>query len=127
RTPVAARQLASRARRRVQSASPGSNADRETQRELVEAFVSAARNGDIEALMRVLDPDIVLRVDGGPGVSREIRGAAAISRQATAFTQMGVVVQPVLINGHVGAIAVRDGQLFSVTDFTIRDGVITAL
>ncbi len=127
RTPVAARQLASRARRRVQSGSPATNADRTTQREVVEAFVSAARNGDLETLVRVLDPEIVLRVDGGPGVSREVRGAAAVSRQATAFTQMDIVVEPALINGFVGAISFRNGQLFSVTDFTIRDGAITAM
>src|SRR6059058_1249365 len=96
RSPEAARQLASRARRRVQGETTVPDADLDTQRELVDAYLAAAREGDFEALVAVLDPDVVVRADLGPlaGGSREIRGAAAVARQALGYGRLGLVVKP---------------------------------
>src|SRR5689334_6354030 len=107
RTPVAARQLASRARRRVQGADPDPEPDLPRQRQVVDAFVSASRGGDFEALVAVLDPDVVLRADVGAallGVSHEVRGAAQVAGQAVLFRSRdgGLVSRPVLVNGSVG-------------------------
>jgi RNA polymerase sigma factor (sigma-70 family) len=100
RSPEAARKLASRARRRIQGESTVPDADLKTQRRVVDAFLAAARDGDFEALLEVLDPDVVLRVDLGPaGGSREVRGAAAVAGQAQTYAQLGLLMQPVLING----------------------------
>jgi hypothetical protein len=129
RSPEAARQLASRARRRVQGEKAVPDADLDTQREVVDAFLAAARHGDFQALLDVLDPDVVLRADLGPlaGGSREVRGAAAVARQALGYSQLGLVMQPALVNGVVGAIALRDGEPFSVGGFTVRGGKIVAM
>jgi RNA polymerase sigma factor (sigma-70 family) len=122
RSPEAARQLASRARRRVQGENRVPDADLATQREVVEAFLAAARDGDFDRLVAVLDPDVVLRADVGPlPESREVRGAAAVAGQALSFSQVGLVVQPALINGVVGMVSTRDGEPFSVGAFTVRD------
>src|SRR5262245_13994261 len=124
RSPAAARQLASRARRRVQGEHTVSDADLATQREVVDAFVAAARDGDFEALVAVLDPDIVLRVDSGltgPGQSREIRGATDVARQAVFFSRLGLVLKPALINGAAGVVSIRDGQPFSVGGVVVRN------
>jgi len=122
RSPQAARQLASRARRRVQGENTVPDADLATQREVVEAFLAAARDGDFDRLVAVLDPDVVLRADVGPlPGSREVRGAAAVAGQAVTFSQVGLVVQPALVNGVVGTVTTRDGQPFSVGAFTVRD------
>src|SRR6266540_3624275 len=105
RSPEAARQLASRARRRVQGENTAPDADLDTQREVVDAFLAAARDGDFDALVAVLDRDVVLRADIGPlpaGGSREVRGAAAVASQALAYSQLGLLVQPALINGAAG-------------------------
>src|SRR5436190_1036630 len=100
RSSEATRQLASRARRRVQGERAVPDADLATQREVVGAFLAAAREGDFEALVAVLDPDVVLRADMGPlGGSHEVRGAAAVARRARFFAQVGLVVRPALING----------------------------
>ena len=130
RSPAAARQLASRARRRVQGAAPPPDADLATQRELVSAFIAAAREGDFETLMAVLDPDVVLRADTGAppeGMSREVRGAEAVASQALAFSRLDLYVQPALINGAAGAISTRDGEPFSVAGFTVRGRRITEI
>jgi ketosteroid isomerase-like protein len=128
RSPEAARQLASRARRRIQGENTVTDADLVTQREVVDAFLAAARDGDFEALLEVLDPDVVLRADLGPlGVSREVRGAAAVARGALTFSQLGLLVQPALVNGAVGAVSTRDGEPFSVGGFTVRDRKIVAM
>ncbi len=130
RSPDAARQLASRARRRVQGENAVPDADRDTQREVVDAFLAASRDGDFEALLAVLDPDVVLRADVGalaPAGAREVRGAAAVAGQAREYSQLGLLVRPALINGVAGAVTVRDGVPFSVGAFTIRDRRIVAI
>src|SRR5215813_3802391 len=103
RSPAAARQLASRARRRVQGAGPHDR-DLARQRQVVDAFFAAAREGDFAALVAVLDPDVVLRADGGaqPGASAVIRGAAAVARQALMFAGPARRTHPVLVNGAAG-------------------------
>jgi RNA polymerase sigma factor (sigma-70 family) len=126
RSPAAARQLASRARRRVQGAAPLPDADLATQREVVEAFVAAAREGDFDALVAVLDPDVVLRADAGLlPAGGEVRGAEAVARGALGYSRLGLHVQPALINGAAGAVSTRDGKPFSVVGFTVRGGKIT--
>ena len=130
RSPAATRQLASRARRRVQGATLGPDADLATQQELVEAFIAAARAGDFEALIAVLDPDVVLRVDAGAppaGMSREVRGATAVARAALTFSRVGLYVRPALINGAAGAVNTRDGRAVSVSGFTVRGGKIAQI
>jgi RNA polymerase sigma factor (sigma-70 family) len=128
RSPEAARQLASRARRRVQGENPVPGADLQTQRRVADAFLAAAREGDFEALLEVLDPDVVVRADFGPaGGSSEVRGAAAVAGQALSYAQMGLVIRPALVNGVVGAVSTRDGEPFSVGSFTIRAGKIVEL
>ena len=95
-------------------------------REVVDAFVAAAREGDFGALMAILDPDVVLRADFGP-VSREVRGAEAVARQATGYSQIGLVMHPVLINGVAGMVSTRDGHPFSVGAVTVRGGRIVEM
>jgi RNA polymerase sigma factor (sigma-70 family) len=129
-SPVAARQLASRARRRVQGNVPDADRDLEQQRRVVDAFLVAAREGDFERLMTVLDPDIVLRADGGAlaSASRFVRGAQAVAGQAATFSRLGLSNQVVLVNGNVGLLSRRpDGRLFSVIGFTIARGRIVAM
>ena len=124
RTPEAARQLASRARRRVQGETPIPDADLDTQREVVDAFVAAARQGDFERLLLVLDPDVVLRRDLGAlpaGASRVVRGAAAVARGALDFARLDVEVRPALVNGAPGTVTLRDGKPFAIAGFTIRN------
>jgi RNA polymerase sigma factor (sigma-70 family) len=127
RSPEAARQLASRARRRVRAERAEPDADLETQREVVDAFLAAAREGDFDRLVAVLDPDVVVREDFGPGPAREMRGAVAVAHQASAFAELGLDVRPALINGVAGAVAFRDGQPFSIGAFTVRNGKIVEL
>jgi RNA polymerase sigma factor (sigma-70 family) len=128
RSPEAARQLASRARRRVQGENTVPNADLNTQREVVEAFFAAARDGDFEALLEVLDPKVVLRGDLGPmGRSREVHGAAAVAGQALTYSRLDLVIQPALINGVAGAVSTLDGQPYAVGSFTVRDRKIVAI
>lgn len=126
-SPAAARQLASRARRRVQGA-PAPDTDLNRQREVVDAFLSAAREGDFEGLLAVLAPDVVLRSDRGPRASRVIRGARAIAGQALMFSRLADNVQPVLVNGTAGIVSWRPGgQPFSVMGFTVRNGRIVEI
>ncbi|HEX2507097.1 MAG TPA: sigma factor-like helix-turn-helix DNA-binding protein, partial [Miltoncostaeaceae bacterium] len=120
RSPEAARQLASRARRRVRAEKTVPDADLDAQREVVEAFLAAARDGDFDRLVALLDPDVVLRADLGPAGSREVRGAAAVIGQAMFYAQLGLVMKPALINGAVGVVTTRDGRPFSVGGFTVR-------
>ena len=128
RSPEAARQLASRARRRVQGENAIPDADLDTQRRVVDAFIAAARDGDFERLLEVLDPDVVRRLDlGREGGSSELRGAEAVARQAIAFSQMGLLVRPALINGVAGAVSMRDGEPFSVGAITVRGGKIVEI
>ena len=130
RSPDAVRQLASRARRRVQGWDSVPDAGLDDQREVVDAFLAAARDGDFERLLEVLDPDVVVRADFGPlapAPSRETRGAEAVARQAESYSRIGLEQHPVLVNGAPGMVALRDGELFSVGGFTIRRGRIVAM
>jgi len=128
-SPSNATQLASRARRRVRSAPPPV-ADVATQRRVLSAFTSAAERGDFEALVSVLDPDVTLRADAGPGgASTIIRGAAKVASQAAAFRRSGheqVQIQ-VLVNGAVGLLSLRDGRPVSVFSPVIREGRIVEI
>jgi RNA polymerase sigma-70 factor, ECF subfamily len=130
RTPTAARQLASRARRRVQGAAPTPTPDMAQQREVVDAFFAAARSGDFDALVAVLDPDIVLRSDGGvrrPAATIELRGAEAVARRALMFAHLAPWVRPALVNGAAGVVVAPRCRLFSVMGFTVVDGRIAAI
>jgi RNA polymerase sigma-70 factor (ECF subfamily) len=126
RSPEAARQLASRARRRVRSERAVAHDDAETQRRVVDAFIAAGREGDFEALLEVLDPDVVLRADMGPlaGGLREVRGASVVARQSLFYAQLGLDVRRALVNGAAGAVTTRGGELFSIGGVTVRDGRI---
>ncbi|MGZ4279441.1 MAG: RNA polymerase sigma factor SigJ [Solirubrobacteraceae bacterium] len=130
RSPEATRQLASRARRRVRGAAPAPDPDLATQREVVDAFLTAARDGDFDALVAVLDPDVVLRADVGAvpgGASQEVRGAAVVARQAITFRRFGLLVRPALVNGAAGAVSTLNGQPFSVMGCTVTDGRIVEI
>jgi RNA polymerase sigma factor (sigma-70 family) len=127
RSPEAARQLASRARRRVRAENTVPDADLDAQREVIDAFLVAARDGDFERLVALLDPDVVLRQYFGARRSREVRGVAAVARQAAAYAQIELVGKPALINGAVGVVVTRDGQPFSVGAFTVRRGRIVEM
>ncbi len=128
RSPEATRQLASRARRRVRSAGALPDADVGAQREVVEAFLAAAREGDFDRLVAVLDPDVVLRVDFGPprGLT-ELRGAEAVAGQASAYSALGLDIRRALVNGVAGAVTFLDGELFSIGAMTVRGGRIVEL
>ena len=128
RSPEAARQLASRARRRIQAEHTVPDADLDTQREVLDAFLAAAREGDFERLVAVLDPDVVLRVDFGPkGGSQELRGAEAVARQAGAFGGLGLDIRPVIVNGTAGAVSFLEGRPFSLGAVTVRGGRIVEM
>ncbi len=129
RTPAAARQLASRARRRVKGAEvPAPDPDLARQREVVDAFFRAARGGDFDALVALLDPDVVLRADYGarrPAASMVIRGAAAVARQARAIP--GALVRPALVNGAAGAVVTVGGRPIAMMGFTVVEGKIVEI
>jgi RNA polymerase sigma-70 factor (ECF subfamily) len=130
RSPVAARQLASRARRRVQGKAPTAERDLRQQRRVIDAFMAAAQKGDFEGLLAVLDPDIVLRADGGAldGLSRVVRGASAVASQAETFSRSGLTNQLVLVNGSLGFVSRRsDGRVFAVIAFTIAGGKVVEM
>jgi RNA polymerase sigma factor (sigma-70 family) len=128
RSDEAVRQLASRARRRVQGENTVPDTDPDTQRRVVDAFLAAARDGDFEALLEVLDPDVVLRADLGPlSRSREVRGAATVAGQAFTYSRLGLLMKPALINGAVGIVTTRDGEPFSVGGLTVSGGRIVAI
>jgi RNA polymerase sigma factor (sigma-70 family) len=127
RSPTAARQLASRARRRVQGAGSASETDRARQRVVVDAFLAASRNGDFDALLALLDPDVVLQADGAAvqmGASKEVRGAAAVADTSSGRAR---VAQPVLVNGAVGLVWAHGGQPRVVFRLTITRGRIVAI
>ncbi|EFC81059.1 sigma-70 family RNA polymerase sigma factor [Parafrankia sp. EUN1f] len=143
RTPAATKQLASRARQRVQGRVPGpvpvgagaaghpsSAADRAAAHAVVEAFFRAARSGDFEALLGVLAPDVVLRADGGaarPAVTAVVRGAAAVARRALMFARPDAAVHPVLVHGEAGVVVTVAGTPVSVMGFAVRVGTIVAI
>jgi RNA polymerase sigma factor (sigma-70 family) len=123
RSPAAARQLASRARRRVQGAAPVLDTDLTRQQAIVDAFLTAARNGDFDALLEALDPDVVVRSNG----AEVVRGAAAVAGRALAGLRFAQVSLPALINGAVGVINAVEGRPISVMTFTITDAKIVAI
>jgi len=131
RTPEAARQLASRARRRVQGAPAVPKASLSEQRQVADAFLAALRSGDFEGLIAVLDPDVVVRIDEAaarPGAPREIRGARNWAKGAIAFSQqLAGDVRPMLVNGEVGLVWAPQGRLFRVLRFSIADGKIATV
>ena len=131
RTPAAARQLASRARRRVKGADlRAPDPDLARQRAVVNAFFSASRGGDFDALVAVLDPDVVLRADFGPGrpaASTVIRGAGAVAQQALMFGGSAAQLHPALVNGAAGVVVTLRGRPFSVMGFTVAGGRIVEI
>ena len=127
RTPAAARQLASRARRRVHGGETIPDSDLKSQRVVVDAFLAALRAGDFEGLLSVLDSDVVVRVDaaaGASGAPREIRGARSWARGAVAFSRLARFVQPALVNGAVGLVSASGGRLSRALSFKIAHGKI---
>jgi RNA polymerase sigma-70 factor (ECF subfamily) len=125
---AAARQLASRARRRVQGTAPMPDGDVHRQREVADAFLAASRGGNFDALLAVLDPDVVLRSDSGPLSARLMRGAPIVARQAATFAPLAESLEPVLVNGAAGVVARRaGGQPFSIMAFTVRAGKIVEI
>ena len=130
RTPAATRKLASRARRRVRRASPEQDADPALQRRIVDAFLAASRAGDLEALVAVLDPDIVFRVDLGPQASRRppVRGADAVARQVLARGRpLAPLGRPAIVNGAPGVLVVSDGRPLAAVAFTVANERIVAI
>jgi RNA polymerase sigma factor (sigma-70 family) len=127
RSPEAARQLASRGRRRIRSADTTPDADAAAQQEVVAAFLAAARDGDFDALVAVLDPDIVVREDWGSGTIVEVRGAENVARRAMAVSQLGLVGGPALINGAAGWVSLLDGELYAIAALTVQGGRITTM
>jgi RNA polymerase sigma factor (sigma-70 family) len=130
RSATAARQLASRARRRVQGEAPVPDPDLGRQRQVVDAFFAAARDGDFEALVAVLHPEVVLRSDGGalrPDASAVVHGARAVAGRALAFARLYPFARPALVNGAAGVVVVPRGRPFSVMGFTVTDGRIVEI
>jgi RNA polymerase sigma-70 factor (ECF subfamily) len=128
RSPAATRQLASRARRRVQGSAPVPDSDLSKQRKVVDAFVAASRGGDFEALVKLLHPDVTLRADFGAGVPvKVVHGAAAVAEQARMYARLSQHSRPALINGAAGMVAEWEGRLFSVMGVTVSDGLIVEM
>jgi len=128
RSPEASRQLASRARRRVRGSAPVPEPDLRRQREVVEAYLAAARDGRFDDLVALLDPDIVLRVDRGADTAPLIiRGAADVARQALRGAPLGAVAHPALVNGGAGWLVTSDGAPIAVAAFTVADGRVAEL
>lgn len=122
RTPAASRQLASRARRRVQGGAPAPDPDLAQQREVVDAFLAAARDGDFDALVAVLDPDVVARSEGGVTA-----GAIAVASGASSFAHLARVARPALVNGAAGVVVVAEGRPVGVLAFTVVHGRIAVI
>ena len=131
RSSTSARQLASRARRRVRGADvPTPDPDVGRQREVVDAFFAAARRGDFDALVSVLNPDIVERVDAGPArpdITRLVRGASVVAGRAIMFDQPSARLRPVLVNGAAGVVVTVGGEPFAVMAFTVSGGRIVEI
>jgi RNA polymerase sigma-70 factor (ECF subfamily) len=127
RSEAAAQQLASRARRRVREA-PEPDRDLARQRSVVDAFFAASRDGDFDALLEVLDPDVVLRIDGGVlRPSRVVHGAEAVASQTATYSRLYPYVRPALVNGAAGAVVAPHGRVFSVMGFVVSGGRIVAI
>lgn len=126
RSAEAARQLASRARRRVRGAAAGPDPDLVRQREVVEAFIAALRAGDFEGLLAVLDPDLVVRADMS-GAPTEVRGAAVWAKGAIVYGHLARLTRPALVNGALGVVVAPQGRLVRALRFTIANGKITEI
>jgi RNA polymerase sigma factor (sigma-70 family) len=127
RSPAATRQLASRARRRVEGEATVPDPDLGRQREVVGAFMAASREGDFEGLVAVLHPDVVLRADLALGVFRHVRGAEAVAGQARMYRERDRFSRPALVNGAAGMVVASDEQTYAVMGFTVADGKIVAI
>jgi RNA polymerase sigma-70 factor (ECF subfamily) len=127
RSPDAARQLASRGRRRIRNADANVDGDMAAQQEVVDAFFGAARSGNFDALVSVLDPDVVRRADTGSGTVVEVRGAENVARLAMAASARGLQTQPALINGGAGWVSMLDGEVFSIGALTLHNGRIATI
>jgi len=128
RSPEAARQLASRARRRVRGSAPVPDPDLRRQREVADAFIAASRDGRFEDLVALLDPDVVLRVDSGAGIApTTVRGAETVARQASAYASLAAFAQPALVNGVAGVVVARDGAPIAVAAISVADGRIVEM
>jgi RNA polymerase sigma factor (sigma-70 family) len=130
RSPEASRQLASRARRRVRARPTTPDVDINGQREIVDAFMAAARGGDFEALVATLDPDVVLRADGGvklAALSAVARGATEVAQRASMWSRADLDVHPVLVNGAAGAVGTMNGKVFTVASVLVHGGRIAAM
>jgi RNA polymerase sigma-70 factor (ECF subfamily) len=123
RSPAAARQLASRARRRVQGVAPIPGTDLTRLRAITDAFLTAARDGDFDALLEILDPDVVVRSNG----TEAVRGAAAVAARAFPFTRVAQVTMSALVNGAAGLVTAADGRPITLVGFTITGTKITAI
>ena len=129
RTPESTRKLASRARRRVEQADPVPDGDLAAQREAVDAFFAAGRSGDFDRLVSVLDPDVVLRGDFGPGPAqvRSVRGASAVAELARGYAAPEREVRPAIVNGAAGAVIFVAGRASAIMGFVVRAGRIAAI
>jgi RNA polymerase sigma factor (sigma-70 family) len=130
RSPQAARQLASRARRRVRAEPTTPDVDIGSQREVINAFLAAAREGNFDALVATLDPDVVLRADGGTvlaGMSAEVRGAVQVAHRAAMWSRVDLTMHPALVNGAAGVVATRNGVPFVIAAVLIRHGKIAEM
>ena len=127
RSPEATRQLAHRARRRIRGADPEPDADPAAQREVVEAFLAAAREGDFDALVAVLDPDVVERIDIGTGTLIEIRGAETVAARARSVAQEGLDTRLALVNGAPGWFSTLDGEPFSIGAVSVANGRVARM
>ena len=129
RTPAATRQLASRARRRVRAGAPAPDPDPARQREAVDAFFAASQAGDLTALVAVLDPDVVLRSDAGPGARHSVvlRGARTVAEQAVTFGRLAPLAHPTRINGTAGVVVATGGRTLSIMAFTVTNARIHAI
>jgi RNA polymerase sigma factor (sigma-70 family) len=128
RTPEATRQLASRARRRVRGAAPVPDADLTTQWEVVEAFLAAARDGDFDALIAILDPEVVLRADFGlAGIPLHVQGAETIASRALLWSRVDLTMRRALINGAAGVVTFLHGRPFSIAALTVKEGKIVEI
>ena len=128
RTPAATRQLASRARRRVQGEAPRPDRDLRAQRSVVEAFLAAVQAGDFNALIGVLHPEIVLRADSGVARGRVVHGAQEVAAQAQAFSTLGLTSYVVLVNGDIGVVSrLPNGRVLSVIGYSVADGKVAAM
>ena len=129
RSPEATRKLASRARRRIQQAAPSPDTDLTAQHAVVDAFFAAGRAGDFDRLVAVLDPDVSLRGDFGPGPAgqRAVRGASAVAGLARGYAAPEREVRPAVVNGAAGAVIVVDGRATAIMGFVVRRGRITAI